>query len=123
MKSEQRKEQRLAVTDNVYVSLGGGLTRVGSLKDIHAEGISFEYVSYGVNSASCNDETATILDENSLYLSGLRCRIVYDVPAHDGPVWKSLPKSLIKRRCGLQFLALEKKQKKQLDLLLQEYHS
>lgn len=120
MGTEQRKNIRFLVKDNIIVALRNGSTKIGKVKDISMGGLSFEHIyDEPLNLEPLKREVFLWVNEFSL--SKIACRVVYDIPMGTPPEYKSLPIHFITRRCGVQFETLSEDQSTQLDFFLKTY--
>ena len=120
MGTEQRKNIRFLVEDNIIVALRNGSTKIGKVKDISMGGLSFEHIyDEHLNLEPLKREVFLWVNEFSL--SEIACRVVYDIPMGTPPEYESLPIHFITRRCGVQFETLSEDQSTQLDFFLKTY--
>src|SRR4030042_2246125 len=117
MGTEQRKNIRFLVKNNIIVALRNGSTKIGKVKDISMGGLSFEHIyDEPLNLEPLKREVFLWVNEFSL--SKIACRVVYDIPMGTPPEYKSLHIHFITRRCGVQFETLSEDQSTQLDFFL-----
>ena len=120
MGTEQRKNIRFLVEDNIIVALRNGTTKIGKGKDISMGGLSFEHIyDEHLNLEPLKREVFLWVNEFSL--SKIACRVVYDIPIGTSPEYGSLPIHFITRRCGVQFETPSEDQRTQLDFFLKTY--
>ncbi len=120
MGTEQRKNIRFLVEDNIIVALRNGSTKIGKVKDISMGGLSFEHI-YDENSIQNSFKGYIFLWVNEFNMSKVPCRVVYDISVSIPNEYYAFTIHFITRRCGLQFEALSEDQKTQLDFLLKTY--
>jgi hypothetical protein len=120
MGTEQRKNVRFLVRDNVIVALRNHSTKIGKVKDISKGGLSFEHI-YEEDPAWEPPKKDIFLWVNEFRISRVPCRVVYDIPVPTPSEYQLLTIQLITRRCGVQFEALSEDQVAQLDFFLETY--
>jgi len=87
MGTEQRKNIRFLVKDNIIVALRNGSTKIGKVKDISMGGLSFEHIyDEPLNLEPLKREVFLWVNEFSL--SKIACRVVYDIPMGTPPEYK-----------------------------------
>ena len=119
MDIEQRKYVRFSAQDNAFAVLSGGFEKAGKVNDISKNGLAFSYLMESTNAGSDRDysEVDIFLSGNRFHLHKMPCKIVYDI--QDPKSKKNT--SIMKRRCGLQFSKLIKRQLELLELFLKNY--
>jgi hypothetical protein len=120
MGTEQRKDIRFLVEDNIILALRNGFTKIGKVKDISIGGLSFEHI-YDGDSIQGSLKGYIFLWINEFNMSKVPCKVVYDIPVRIPDEYYAFTIHFITRRCGLQFEALLEDQKTQLDFLLKTY--
>jgi hypothetical protein len=110
---ERRKRERCQIQHGAFVILKSCDNKVGRIVDISLDGLTFIYDPSGEGSA-----TATQLDifvaGSPIHMNKIPCRTISDVEI-DSDIYRSL----IKRRCGMQFGTLRQDQIFQLNYLVQ----
>jgi len=110
---ERRKRERLQIQHGAFVILKSYDKKVGRIADISPDGLTFIYHTSGDGSAM-----ATELD---IFVAGSPVQM-YTIPCRtisDFEIDSDIHRSIIKRRCGMQFGMLEKDQMFQLNYLMQ----
>jgi hypothetical protein len=120
MRTEQRKDIRFLVEDDIIVAFRNGFTKIGKLKDISMGGLSFEHI-YDGDLIRGSLRGHVFLWINEFDMSKVPCKVVYDIPVRIPNEYYAFTIHFITRRCGLQFEALSEGQKAQLDFLLKTY--
>jgi hypothetical protein len=120
MGTEQRKNTRFLVQDDVIAALRNGYTKIGKVKDISMGGLAFEHID-DQNSNSETSRRDILLWVNGFSLSKLPGRIVYDIPLAPPNEYQEFIIHLTTRRCGVQFETLSEDKVSQLDFFLKNY--
>jgi len=120
MGEEQRKHIRFLVKEDVIAALRNRSTKIGKVRDISLGGLAFEHI-YEKNSNANHPMRNLFLMINGVRLSGVPCRVVYDVPAGMPDEYSPLITRFPTRRCGVQFETLSENQRTQLDFFLRTY--
>jgi len=120
MGEEQRKHIRFLVKDDVIAALRNRSTKIGKVTDISLGGLAFEHI-YEKNSNANHPMKNLFLMINGVCLSGVPCRVVYDVPVGMPNEYPPLITRFRTRRCGVQFETLSENQRTQLDFFLRTY--
>lgn len=117
MQAEQRRTVRVAAPRTAYVSFGPEFSRVGTLRDLGTTGAAFEYFEYREQQDyGPVSEVALFVPDKGMYLPGLPCRIVYDIPLQpDEEIMPAMNGAVVPRRCGLEFVDLVEHQKTELE--------
>ena len=119
MGAEKRKTERFIPQENTFAAFGSNPLRVGKVKDISNDGLSFEYLY-----DSELDSSGKLVD---IWMSGVKyalrdvpCSKVYDIrPATD---YENHPfTSTIINRCGLQFGAPSADQSAKLSSFIRDH--
>ena len=112
---ERRKHKRLHIQNGAFVILPSHEKKAGRIVDISPDGLTFTYHTSGDGSVM-----ATQLDifvaGSPIHMNKIPCRTISDFEI-DSDIYRSL----IKRRCGMQFGMLEKDQMFQLNDLIQHH--
>ena len=119
MDIEQRKYVRFSVLGNTFAALRGEFEKVGKVNDISKKGLAFSYLTESIKAGLDRDLSVVdiFLSWNSFYLHNVSCKIVYDIQDPKSIKYSSM----VKRRCGLYFGELIKRQSEQLELFLKNY--
>ena len=117
---EHRKHLRLLPPPNTFAALGNNYSRVGKVKDISLDGLSFEYLS-----GECTEINSSQVDifmvGNVFHLYNVPCRMVYDIQVHVPHVNNNYIKILTTKRCGLKFKEISEDDLAQLRLFLEAH--
>ena len=105
---ERRKHRRLRIQNDIFVVLKSNKTKVGSLKEMTMDGLSFHYVGTG-EPLTEPAKLSVCSPNNKFYLFMVPCKIV-----SDSKLYKNHPSLITTRRCGVQFGKLTPKQTSQL---------
>jgi len=102
--------------------LKNGAAEVGPIKDISKSGTSFEYICENDVGQELRQNLDIFIFGNAFKLPDIVCEVVYDYP-----LTKSNDKdpSLtwnVSRRCGVQFIRLDKDQREQLLYFIANYN-
>ncbi len=120
MRTNERKNSRFLVQDDVIIALKNGFTKIGKVKDISTGGLSFEHIENGISKYdSC--ERNLVLLVNGLCLPKVPCRVVYDIPVSTSDEYQVFPILFITRRCGVKFERLSEDRKMELDRFIKTY--
>ena len=121
---ERRKYVRFISRSDVFIALLT-LTKLGSIKDISQDSLSFEFYSDFAQKEAFNfgpDDSITgdiFIRDNRLHVRNIHCRVVYDIIApEDRPAYSV---SVTKGRCGLKFDSLTEEQEKQIKHFLENH--
>ena len=117
---EHRKHVRLLPPPNTYAALGNNYSRVGKVKDISLDGLSFEYLS-GESTDTNVSQVDIFLVGNIFHLYNVPCRMVYDIETHVPHVNNNYLKILTTKRCGIKFNEISKNDYTQLSLFLEAH--
>jgi hypothetical protein len=117
---EHRKHVRFLPQPNTFAALGTNYSRVGKVKNISLDGLSFEYL-YGESIKKNSSQVDIFLVGNLFHLYNLPCRPVYDIEIHVPHVNDRYIKSLSTRRCGIEFTEISKDDRAQLRLFLEAH--
>ena len=120
MRTEQRKNSRFLVQDNIIAALRNGFTRIGKVKDISIGGLSFEHIHDEISNQESSKRNI-FLFANEICLLKVPCRVVYDIPVCTPDEYQAFVIHFITRRCGVKFETLSEDQKTQLDIFLKTY--
>jgi len=105
MNHERRRLNRFSVNENAFVTVGARDPRLGKIRDISRNGLSFEY--YADHSECKMRKIASggkvlqaniFVASNGFFLSDVPCVIAYDIVEY---VMTSSLK--VKKRCGIHF--------------------
>jgi hypothetical protein len=110
---ERRKHERLQIQHGAFVILKSYDNKVGRIADISPDGLTFTYHTSGDGSVM-----ATQLD---IFVAGSPVHM-YTIPCRtisDFEIDSDIHRSMITRRCGVQFGTLNQGQIFQLDYLVQ----
>ena len=117
---EHRKHVRLWPQPNTFAAVGKNYSRVGKVRDISLDGLSFEYL-YGESIENNSSQVDIFLVGNIFHLYNVPCRMVYDVQIHVPHVKSHYKKLLTTKRCGIEFKEISKDDFAQLSLFLQAH--
>jgi hypothetical protein len=120
MEADKRRNDRFLVGDEVIVALRNKSSRVGRVKDVSMEGLSFEHI-YDEDMEREPSKRDISLWVNNFSLLGIPCRVIYDIPISEPPEYDLVTIHFKTRRCGVQFETLVENQKAQLDYFLKTY--
>ena len=81
MMAERRKHARFLPNENAFAALGENYIKVGKIKNISAEGLSFEYIA-GEEVHIDSKKVDVFVIGNLFHLHNLPCKIIYDVDYH-----------------------------------------
>ena len=112
---ERRKHKRFRVENDTFVVLKSYDSKVGHLKEITMDGLSFHYVGRG-EVLTEPAELSVFSPDNDFYLFMVPCRII-----SDSKLYKNHPSPITMRRCGVQFGELTSQQVSQLEYFVQNH--
>ena len=117
MNSDRRRFPRYLVKRNTFFVFNHFSTRVGSVRDISEDGVSFEF-----NHKVDTEFSPEVIDMFSLnngccYMAGVGCKAIYSL-FYDGQT-EDVQKGYRLCRCGVQFFSLDSGQKEQLKTIVQ----
>jgi hypothetical protein len=112
---ERRKHERLQIQHGAFVILKSYDNKVGQIADISPDGLTFIYHTSGKGSVM-----ATQLDifvaGSPVHMNKIPCRTISEFE-----IDSDIHRSIIKRRCGLQFEELTPDQKFELESFIQNH--
>jgi hypothetical protein len=120
MATDNRKDKRFSMGEEVIVALRNKSSRVGRVKDISMGGLSFEHI-YDEELEQEPSKRDVSLWVDSYSMTDIPCRVVYDIPISEPPEYDYLTVHFKTRRCGIQFIKLTKNQETQLDYFLKSH--
>jgi len=120
MAIERRKQVRFIPPVNTYAALGKNYSKVGTVKDISFEGLSFEYIG-GELSNEDPSKIDIFLVGNVFHLYNVPCKIVYEIEVHVPHVNNMFIKVLTTKRCGIKFHQLNDDDLLQLKLFIESH--
>jgi hypothetical protein len=110
---ERRRHERVQIQDGAFVILPSHYRKVGRIVDISPDGLTFIYHT--------SDEGSVMATELDIFVAGspihmytIPCRIISDFE-----IDSDIHRSMIERRCGVQFGTLNQGQIFQLNHLMQ----
>ena len=116
MSDERRQQKRFIAEEGAFAALVDQESRLGQIKDISIEGLSFRYIDSHEKLENAA-ELKIILGNQGLYLDGVPFRKISDFE-----IESEFSFSTIKmRQIGLQFGELTADQKIQLELFIQQH--
>ena len=116
MEAERRQYRRHSVRDNRIEIFSRETKIIGKLENISKTGLAFYYAA--VNGEEAKSDTIDIMATGParFYLSGLACRLIYDISALDEDQTFT---GVETRLCGLEFISIENNH--QLAFFLRNY--
>jgi hypothetical protein len=119
---ENRKYIRFKTQDSTYAALGIHFSKVGKLKNLSINGLSFVYIESKQKESETDSSIVSIFNsEDRFFLSHLPCKLIYDRPICT-LANKVCPKqNYTIRKCGILFTAIEPHQREKLDFFLESY--
>ena len=121
MKSERRKYTRFLAEEYAYAALGANFTKVGKLKDISINGLSFEYIACIENCVQDSSKVAIFHAQNDFHLPNIACRLICSSAISAGDEESPFARQYIIHRCAIQFGDISAKQRKQLEFFINHY--
>jgi PilZ domain len=115
MMIERRQFARFRTRDKAYATLRGDFTKVGKIKDISLNGLSFNYLSEDMQKEEFLYVDIFMVG-NDFHLIGVPCRIRYDVKESTFGL-----DDVSAYRCGMEFGALKKEQQNKLEFFLNNH--
>jgi hypothetical protein len=112
---ERRKHERFQIPHGAFVILKSYDNKVGQIADISPDGLTFIYHTTGEGSATAT-ELDILVAGSPIHMNKIPCRTISDVE-----IDTDIHRSLIKRRCGMQFGMLDQDQMFQLNSLIQHH--
>ena len=114
---ERRQQKRFKAQEGAFAALGAQDNRLGQIKDISIQGLSFRYIDGNETLENAN-ELKIILGDQGLYLDNLPFKKISDFE-----IKSEFSFSTVKmRQIGLEFGELTAEQKMRLDRFIQ-YHT
>ena len=110
---ERRKHERLQIQHGAFVILKSYDNKVGRIVDISPDGLTFIYHTSSEGSAMAT-ELDIFVAGSPIHMYKIPCRTISDFE-----IDSDIHRSIIKRRCGVQFGTLNQGQIFQLDYLMQ----
>jgi len=112
---ERRRQRRFRLENDTFVVLRSNKTKVGSLKEMNMDGLSFHYVGREEPLMDAA-ELSIFSPNNDFYLFTVPCKITSDLK-----LYKDHPSPITMRRCGVQFGKLTSQQVSQLEHFIHHY--
>jgi hypothetical protein len=120
--SENRKYIRFETQDKLYAALGINFSKVGKLRDISINGLSFVYIESKQKESETDSSIVSIFNsEDSFFLPHLGCAVIYDRPLCMKVSKLCSKQNYLIKKCGLRFIAVEAHQKEKLNFFLENY--
>ena len=118
--TEKRRYVRYTTTPLVYAALGSSYSRVGRVVDISVGGLGFEYIA---EADLPNDLTKidVFVTTNGIHIPAIACRKVYEFVIDGGFEQYRPTEDIFVKRCGVEFLRLEREQLFQLKNIIDLY--
>jgi c-di-GMP-binding flagellar brake protein YcgR len=120
MASNQRAHVRYTPNCDAFISLGHGLTRIGSILDISLAGASFEHFPYNQREPSDEHIIDIFVCRTDMFITDIPCRIVYELPTSENIINFSQKSTLIQKRCGIEFKTVTSHHQEQLERFLRQ---
>ena len=121
----RRKSDRYPTRDRAFALLKPYGNRLGEIRDVSRDGISFDYVDIlGHTKNGLSSEGLTldiVVAAESIYLSKLPCRIVYESSVTPEAPYSSPGLLTRTRRCGVEFGNLEEDHSRRLDHFIKTF--
>jgi hypothetical protein len=110
---ERRKHERLQIEHGAFIILPSHDRKVGRIVDISLDGLSFIYHTSGDGSVKVTDLDIFVAG-SPIHMYTIPCRII-----SDSEIGSDIHRSMIERRCSVQFGTLNQGQIFQLNYLMQ----
>jgi len=107
MGTEKRKDVRHPLNEEVFAALGRKYDKVGQVKDISLGGLGFEYIG-SKDAEGAQDQVDIFCSGSDDSIYNIACRVIYDRVLHVPQIDPRYVDSLTIRRCGIEFVELEK---------------
>jgi c-di-GMP-binding flagellar brake protein YcgR len=120
MASNQRAHVRYTPNCEAFISLGRGLTRIGSIRDISLAGASFEHFPYNLLEPSDDHVIDIFVCRTDMHITDIPCRIVYELPTSENIVDFAQDSTMIQKRCGIEFKNVSSHHQEQLERFLRQ---
>jgi hypothetical protein len=118
----RRKEERVSVTDSLYVVIDTQPQTMGQVVEISSTGMAFTFVDIDAASHRLAKEATLSIDlfagGRGIFVKGLACKLVSKIENASIPPLSSI--SI--KRVGVQFEALSLSQQVQINKLVQRQH-
>ena len=116
MEAERRQHRRYSVRNDGIEIFSRETKLVGKLENISKSGLAFCYTPVGDEKAESDTIDVMATGPARFYLSGLVCRMVYDISVLDEDQTFTGAET---RLCGMEFVRIEAEQK--LEFFLRNY--
>jgi hypothetical protein len=116
LKAERRQHRRHSVRDDGFEIFSRETKIIGKLENISQTGLAFHYALVCNEKTECDTIDIMATGPARFYLSGLVCRMVYDISALDEDLTFTGTEG---RLCGLEFISMENNH--QLAFFLRNY--
>ena len=113
--SERRKFFRFHMEVQGYATLRDGFTKIGKIKDISFNGLSFNYLAKDVQEEEFSHVDIFMVGKG-FHLAKVPCKIIYDIQEPISGV-----SEISSHRCGMKFGTLEAEQQNKLALFLRDH--
>ena len=115
MNIERRQHKRFQVPPRIFVGVGPHFTKVGRLRNLSTDGLSFRYVGSRKPSSGSYVDMFTL--EGDLFFTSLPIKIVSDIEVGE----KAPPSAITTRRCSVKFGELTAYQSGRLKYFIKKY--
>ena len=112
MQAELRKHKRYPGNDKLFASLGEHCDRVGRVENISLGGVAIICTGHPKEMES-DTSIDLFLENNGFQVKGIDCRLIYE-KVMEWEVYNVDSSEYSCRKCGIQFKALTREQRKQL---------
>jgi PilZ domain len=116
MPEERRQQKRFKVAEGAFAALVDQESRLGQIKDISLQGLSFRYIDSNEKLENAS-ELKIILGNRGVYLEKVPFKIISDFKIESEFSFSAVNM----RQIGLEFGTLTEKQKKQLERFIQQH--
>jgi hypothetical protein len=112
---ERRKHKRSQVTEDTFVALGHHYSKIGQVKNISMDGLTFTYIADG-KPLSQSFQLDIFLIDRTFRLQAVPFKTISDVKSDGIPF-----SSVIMRECTVQFEELTSQQKDELEYFIHNH--
>lgn len=114
--NERRRHPRYTVQKGAVAFSDTSINRLGHVEDIGVGGVSFRYMYFDDESESTHTLNLYFPKYN-FYLKRLAVRLISDIEEYNPSQFKTV----IMKRCGMEFLRLTPEQKKEIERFISLY--
>ena len=118
---ERRKYNRFMARPDTYAAIGPHFTKIGKVREISIDGLTFEYMSIMDNPSRYDTNITIFLCEDNFFLPDIPCRVISDLPNCSLDENSTADSIFILNQCAVQFKTISEGQKQRLECFLEQH--